>query len=94
MEAQDYCTGTEGTTMRPLLLTLLLAGCATNASLKYPEETSYVAVECYEAGLIYKLFSGGVEGCRVLSHNTVLSESVVDRDAKGAFSATAETVAD
>lgn len=80
--------------MLAAILFAALAGCATNASLKHPEETSFVALECYSASLIYKIFTGGVDGCRVISHNMILSESALSVGENGKFSGAAETVAD
>lgn len=76
------------------LLNVFIYGCSVNASMKNPEETNYVSVEKYTAGLIQYIFQGGFVGCRVSSHNMILGESEIIMNEKDECTVGVSSVSD
>jgi hypothetical protein len=61
--------------MRLILLTLLLAGCATSGD--NPRE-AYFMVSKGEASLLYRAFVGGIDYCKVTQYNLGNTEFIAE----------------
>lgn len=77
-----------------VMLLLTLTSCGTTATLKHPEEMSYISVSRFKASLIYEIFTGGIRGCKVSTHNMILGESTIILDEKGNCQVEASSVSD
>lgn len=65
------------------LLAIMLSGCGSIGSYKNPEETSFVILSEFNAGLIYKIFNGAVKSCKISMHNIILGETSLGMDEEG-----------
>lgn len=66
--------------MRYMFLVLLLTGCATGGD---NPNASYFMVSQGDVSLLYKIFAGGVEYCKVTQYNLGSTEFVVDMNYDG-----------
>ena len=57
-----------------------LAACGSVASLKNSDQTDFVILSQSEAGLIYKLFSGSVQACKLSKHGVTGLDYEIELD--------------
>lgn len=51
-----------------IALTGALSGCGAISEKENPSDTDFLVVSTFKASLLYSLFMGGVEGCKVTKH--------------------------
>jgi hypothetical protein len=61
--------------MRLVILTLLLAGCATSGS---NSREAYFMISKGEASLLYRAFVGGIDYCKVTQYNLGSTEFIAE----------------
>jgi len=61
-----------------VLCCAFVAGCATNGADTAPEKASYFMVSRGEVSVLYRVFMGGIDYCKVTQYNMAGTEFVAD----------------